>query len=74
MAGKMVHQLIMRTQDALTHLAEEGASSLLVLTDVVHQVFVPVAIEATCLTLERALMDHSRDMLKHEVLSSGVAE
>ena len=70
----MVHQFVMCTQDELTHLAEEGTSSLLMLTDMFHQVFVPVAIEATCLTLERALMDHSRDMLKHEVLSSRVAK
>ena len=70
----MVHQLVMRTEDPLTHLAEEGPSSLLVLTDVFHQVFVPVAIEVTRLTLKRALMDHSRDMLKHKVLSGGVAK
>ena len=74
MAGKMVHQLVMSTQEPLTHLTEEGPDSFLMLTDMFHQVFVPVAIEATCLTLERTLMDHSCDMLKHKVLSSRMAK
>ena len=70
----MFHQLVMSGQEALTHLAEERTSSLLVFTHMFHQVFVPVAIEAACLTLERTLMDHSRDMLKHKVLSSRMAK
>ena len=70
----MIHQLVMSAQHSLAHLAEERATSLLVLADMFHQIFVPVAVETTSLTLERALIDHSSDVLKHQVLIGRMAK
>ena len=72
--GKMVDQLIMRTKQSLAHLAEERTSSLLMMPDMLHQIFVPIAVETTRLALERALLDHGRDILEHKVLSGRVSE
>ena len=73
-AGKVIQQLAVSAQGALTHLAEERTSSLLMVPDMLHQIFVPIAVETTRLALERALMDHGRDIFEHKVLSGRVSE
>ena len=67
--GKMVDQLIVRTKQSLTHLAEERTSFVLVLLHMLHKILVPVAVEAASLALERTLMDNSCDVLEDKLLS-----
>ena len=67
--GKMVDQLIVRTEQSLTHLTEERTSFVLVSLHVLHKIFVPVAVEAAGLALERTLMNNSCDVLEDKVLS-----
>ena len=67
--GKMVDQLIVRTEQSLTHLTDERASFVLVLLHMLHKILVPVAVEAAGLALERTLMNNSCDVLEDQVLS-----
>ena len=74
MTGKMVDQLVVKAEQSLAHLAEEGTSFVLVLLHMLHKILVPVAVEAAGLALERTLMDNSCDVLEDKVFSCRVSK
>ena len=67
--GKMIDQLIVRTEQSLAHLAEERTFFVLVPLYMLHKILVPVAVEAAGLALERTLVNNSCDVLEDKVLS-----
>ena len=68
-ASKVIQQLAVSAQGALAHLAEERTSFVLMLLQMLHEVLVPVAVEAAGLALERTLVNNSCDVLEDQVLS-----
>ena len=72
--GEMVDQLVVGTEQSLTHLAEERTSFVLVLLHMLHKILVPVAVEAAGLALERTLMNNSCDVLEDQVFSCRVSK